>query len=291
MIGICFSFVLLLPIANRTIVLHKKVRQTGEKSVRIILQPKFGKLRIAAGKKHIIVDASLRYDPTTFDHRFDYKENKLYVTTILKTDKWKKRVIAGNKEKIIVYETPRDLDLERNSWKLKFIPDVPLSFDCMLNACESSLDLAGLAIKGLDLYGNTGKISLNFGVPNKTFLRHFRVRVGSADFEGKNLGNARFHRFFFDGGNGDVILDFGGVWDQKRYARIDLASGNLEIKVPKEVGIKIAFFGGPSSHVHLEGFKKLSKNCYINGSYSEGKELLNIKIITSTADVNVKEII
>ena len=53
------------------------------------------------------------------------------------------------------------------------------------------------------------------------------------------LGNSRCDRFSLEGGMGKITLDFGGAWTSSTAAEIKMAMGELTLRLPRNVGVRL----------------------------------------------------
>lgn len=122
---------------------------------------------------------------------------------------------------------------------LRLSPDVPTHLAVHVGAAESSLELGGLPITGLELNTGASETRLSFDEPNPVRMERMSLRVGAAEFRAEKLGNAGFDRFSFEGGVGDVLLDFTGQWEGTARASIKVGVGALKLRIPRELGVRI----------------------------------------------------
>ncbi|MGH7539455.1 MAG: LiaF domain-containing protein, partial [Gemmatimonadota bacterium] len=122
---------------------------------------------------------------------------------------------------------------------LALAPSVPMDLRLAVGAAESTLELGGLSLTSLEFTTGASETRLSFATPNRSRMREMVLQAGAADFQAENLGNARFDRFRFDGGIGDVVLDFGGAWEQDATVTVRMGLGHLELRVPADLGVRI----------------------------------------------------
>ena len=65
------------------------------------------------------------------------------------------------------------------------------------------------------------------------------ITAGAAELTMLGLGNSRCDRIDFEGGMGKVTLDFGGTWTSSSQAAIKMAVGELTLRLPRRVGVRL----------------------------------------------------
>lgn len=116
---------------------------------------------------------------------------------------------------------------------------VPLDLDLQLGGTESRLDLGGLALRSLRLECGATDANIVFSQPNRVQMGDLTMDVGAADLLAVNLANANADQIRVHGGVGVVDLEFGGRWTRDLALDARLAIGNLILRVPPDVGIRI----------------------------------------------------
>ncbi|MFQ5890120.1 MAG: hypothetical protein ACE5JR_08710 [Gemmatimonadota bacterium] len=140
-----------------------------------------------------------------------------------------------------------DLDLrhlrggshEVGSLSLGLSREVPTYLDLTVGAAESSLELGGVPLTGLRYHTGASETRLRFDEPNPVRMDRLELAVGAASFHAEGLGNARFGSFVFEGGIGDVTLDFSGEWERSATASLDMGVGSLHLRLPRHIGVRI----------------------------------------------------
>lgn len=117
--------------------------------------------------------------------------------------------------------------------------DVPTHLRVHVGAAESRLELGGLPLTQLELNTGASETRLSFGEPNPVRMERLQLKAGAAQFRAEQLGNAGFERFSFEGGVGDVVLDFTGEWRGAASASIKMGVGALKLRVPRDLGVRI----------------------------------------------------
>jgi hypothetical protein len=80
---------------------------------------------------------------------------------------------------------------------------------------------------------------IRFSQPNRSRCRSAELTAGAAEVSVVGLGNSRCDRIAFEGGIGKVTLDFGGAWTSDAEVAVKMAVGELTLRLPRRVGIRI----------------------------------------------------
>ena len=116
---------------------------------------------------------------------------------------------------------------------------VPLDLDLQLGGTESRLDLGGLALRSFRLECGATDANIIFSQPNRVQMGDLAIDVGATDLIAVHLANANADQLRVHGGVGVVDLEFGGSWTRDLAVDAKLAIGNLILRVPPDVGIRI----------------------------------------------------
>lgn len=154
-----------------------------------------------------------------------------------------------------------DLDEFRNEWDLKFAEDVPMDMTIDLGAGRSNLALGSLALTSLDIRGGAGEVDLDLS-------------------DSQSLG-----RFDFDLGAGEVTIDLTGEWQDNLDARIEGGLGELSLRLPAGVGVRIDVETGIGD-VHASGLSR-DGNTYTNDVYDTSDVTLRIDLRGGVGQINL----
>jgi len=182
----------------------------------------------------------------------------------------------------------KDLDRAPARLELELGTEVPTALQIMVGAAESDLDLGGVPLTELTLHTGASETKLRFEKPNPVRMERMELRVGAADFQVVQLGNARFDSFDFAGGVGDVMLDFTGDWEGDATARIKLTLGSLTLRIPADIGVKITKSTVLTSF-ETSGFQKIDGG-YESENWDDASEHLELHIDTKFGSVEVERV-
>lgn len=116
---------------------------------------------------------------------------------------------------------------------------VDLTLDVTLGATEGELELGGLRLRSLSLKNGASRTRVGFSRPNSARCSRASFSTGAAELEVIGLGNSRCAEVALDGGVGRVTLDFSGEAAGDTRARLDMALGELVLRVPRGVGLRL----------------------------------------------------
>lgn len=176
---------------------------------------------------------------------------------------------------------------QKNFLTLKLTPAVPITLDLSLGACESTVDLSGLRIADLQIDAGAGETEVYFGQPNPEAIRRIKIDAGVGELEVLNLGNSNCQVLVVNGGVGDFLLDFSGDWQRDARAEIDLGLGDLTIKLPRDLGIKLIFDKSFLCSLSIDSFMKCG-NEYTSENYEEARHHLTLNVEAGIGEVNIR---
>ena len=179
--------------------------------------------------------------------------------------------------------------LEGGKWFLKFSDAVPISFDLELGVGRGDFDLSGLQVKDFNLSTGASDVSLSFDEPNRSSIDNLSIESGVSKFDGRNLCNANFKRFHFQGGVGSYTLDFGGPLSSEVDVDIEVGLGVMTVYLPRETGARVIYDKTWASRVDTPGdFSQSDEHTYISGNYYSAAGKMNIRIDSGLGSVKIK---
>lgn len=122
---------------------------------------------------------------------------------------------------------------------IQLAPDIPLVLNLDLGAVRSQVDLGGLALRSVRYRTGASETTLRFSRPNTVPCSELRLEAGAAAFHAWSLGNANCRSVHFEGGVGDVTLDFSGMWQGVVDADLNVAIGTLTLMLPRDAGVAV----------------------------------------------------
>ena len=154
-----------------------------------------------------------------------------------------------------------DLDEYRNEWDLRFNEDVPMEMNIDLGAGRTDLVLGSLALSSLDINAGAGDLDLDLS------------------------GSQSLNRLDFDMGAGDFTLDLTGDWQDDLDAAIRGGVGELTLRLPRDVGVRIEVDTGIGD-VDTSGLTK-DGDTYTNDAFGESDVTLRISVEGGVGKINL----
>jgi hypothetical protein len=153
-----------------------------------------------------------------------------------------------------------DLDDYRNEWDLRF-GDGPMEMSIDLGAGRANLVLGSLALTRLDVNAGAGDMDIDLSDSQTlTWLE-------------------------FDIGAGEVTLDLTGDWQQDLDATIEGGVGELSLRLPKDVGVRVEVDSGIGS-IDTSGLTK-DGDTYTNDAYGDSDVTLHIELNAGVGKINL----
>jgi hypothetical protein len=173
----------------------------------------------------------------------------------------------------------------RQSAEVAFSPRTDLALDLALGAVDGDLELGGLRLTDLHLSTGASRTVVRFSQPNGTRCRSASLTAGAAEVSVLGLGNSRCDRITFEGGMGKVLLDFAGVWSSSSQVDVSMALGELTLRLPRKVGVRITPDNFLASF-QPEGLQR-SGSGYVSAGYATAARHLDISLRTAVGGVKI----
>jgi len=180
-----------------------------------------------------------------------------------------------------------DLDEQAGSLSVGLGTEVPTRLSITVGAARSKLELGGLRLTELKIETGASESHLSFDQPNSARMKTLKLSAGIAAFEATGLGNARFDSLEFEGGMGDITLDFGGKWSGDARARVSLGLGSLHIIVPPELGVRILRRSTFLTSFDAPGFTRSGKR-YTTPNWGDAAHHLVIQVKSALGSIDVE---
>lgn len=245
----------------------------GERALTVDVNYAVGEFRLAAAPSGTLYRMDLRYDEDRFVpvRAFDPDEPRLVVGI--------RGPARGN------IELGRTRQGAGPSLDLGLSPDIPLTLNLDLGAVRSQVDLGGLSFRGVRLRTGASETELRVGRPNPAACDTFRLEAGAASLRAWNLGNTNCRRITFEGGVGDVTLDFSGAWRGGLEADLTVALGSLTLMLPRDAGVAVRMSRFLASFEQT-GFEKRGE-VYYSAGYERATRRLTLDIRATFGGVDV----
>ncbi len=276
---LCAAFLLMASIASGGE--EGSIGRTTEKELNVVLSSSFGKIIIGRGESEKIVAGQLfGSEEKSVDFQTDYNiRNRVgYLDLSLGEEKRE-----GKKSSIKLS------DITNNKWQLKFSDALPIAFDIELGVAKGEFNLTGLQIKDFTMSCGASDVLVRFDAPNTATMNEMNIECGVGKFEGRNLGNANFKHFRFEGGVGTATLDFSGKIQSEVDVDVQVGMGVCTIILPEDVGTRIQYEESIVSRIELaRDIRTTGGNQYISDNYKTASGRMNIRIDAGLGSVRVK---
>jgi hypothetical protein len=248
-------------------------QQHGETRLRANLQYAAGVLRLGAGPATELYRMDVSYDQDRFIPRSEFDAARGEVLLGVETaGRGGLRVVSQNQL--------------RQMANVSFSPGVDLALEAALGAVDADLELGGLRLTDLNLETGASRAVIRFSQPNGTRCRSAQLSSGAAELSVIGLGNSRCDRIDFQGGVGKVLLDFGGSWTASSEVEVKMAMGELTLRLPRQVGVRITLDKFLSSFEPAGLVRR--GNSFESAGYDRNSRHLDIEMTTAVGQVRVE---
>ncbi len=259
----------------------KEVGRTTERELNVVLSSSFGSVFISKGEpeKVLTLDGGTTDNPRM---SLDYEiRNRVgYADISLGSEH------HDGEHKKGVFSTS---GLSGNTWLLHFSNAIPISFDIELGVGKAELDLSGLQVKDLNLSTGASEVDLSFDRPNNSSIENMNIESGLSKFTGRNLGNANFKHFKFQGGVGAYTLDFAGTLRREVDVDVEVGLGVVTIVVPPDIGAKVMYEKSWMSRLECDrDFQSTSDDQYVSDNYASSAGKMNIRVESGFGSVRIR---
>lgn len=247
----------------------------GEQALDVRVEYAAGTVEISGAPESILYRLEARYDKRHFELRTQHSEADGVARLVVDMEGTQRLNI-----KQLATES-----LGTGSLRLALSPVTPLSVSMDLGAAEAELDLGGLRLREIRLETGASDTHVSFSEPNPETAERCTFRAGAAAFRIEGLGNSGCRSMAFDGGVGDMDLDFSGAWGYEASATVDIGLGSLGIRVPYDVGVRLTrrTFLMPLS---APGFEKRDKD-YVSDNWDSATDRLTLRINGALGTIRV----
>ncbi len=170
------------------------------------------------------------------------------------------RITASEEYKHFDYDTS---DSSSCTWNLYFNNKVENDISISMIAGQGLIDLSGCNLKAFDFKMTAGEVKVNLRNTSVPYM-NFRTAAG------------------------EVEMDLTGKWENDLKANIKGGVGEITIKIPDDIGVKIEI-SGILGDINIPSFKKKNKT-YINELYGKTSETLYLDIFGGIGEVNIETV-
>jgi hypothetical protein len=248
----------------RTITSMRQFRN--EEELEVSVEYGAGKMFITPGEAGSLYKATLRYDADAFKPLTQYEDGRLRIG------------IEGG--------SIRGRNMKSGQLDLALSTRVPLDLDLKFGAVEAVVELGGLRIREGHIQTGASETNLSVSKSNTERCSMFEIEVGAAEFEAQGLGNLNCAAYKVQGGVGDVTLDFNGAWRVDADVEIDMGLGQLTLRVPRGLGVKVQKKGFLASF-DSEGLVKRG-NMYYSENWDKAGNRVSFDIDAAFGSIRIQ---
>jgi hypothetical protein len=245
----------------------------GETRLRTRLEYAAGNLRLLPGSANELYRMDLAYDPERYLPVSDFDTQSGSVVLGLRA--------AGNGGVRVVSRGQLN-----QIATVALSPAVDLALDLSLGAADADLDLGGLRVSELNLVTGASRTVVRFSQPNAARCDAAVISAGAAEISVLGLGNSRCDEVRFEGGMGKVLLDFSGAWSTSSRVQVKMAMGELTLRLPRKVGLRITMDRFLSSFEPAGLIRR--GNAFESPNYSGSARHLDLDLTTAMGGVEVE---
>ncbi len=270
--------------------LHREVKRTDEKEVKVKIESSFGSVNIAKGSSDKIV--SVFYKRKEKDRQpklnLDYYLNRKIGE--LKIEMHPEGVDVETAADGDVNMRMNNFDFNPDEWYVQLVEGIPLSINAELGAGKSDFDFSGLTINELTISTGASSSKLRFDEKNTGEIKNLKIETGVSKFVAANLNNANFRTMEFEGGVGAYYLDFGGELKKEVKVDINVGLGAITLMIPRNIGVKIKYEDSWLSNLSLddEEFVRKKKGIYESKNYADAEGKMDMYIESGLGSVKIK---
>jgi len=243
-----------------------------ERRLHAVIEFAAGRLVVRPAARERLYGLSLEYDADRFRPigRYDAKAGEVHLG------------VAGTGSGGIRVDRRRALPQEA---RIELAAGVDLSLDASIGAAESTLDLGGLRLSGIELKTGASRTTINFATPTTGSCRTASITSGAGELAVTNAGNSGCRSWRFDGGIGEVKLDLGGAWPADARVTLNMALGGVTLSAPRDLGLRVRV-SGFLADFDAEGFDKDGKT-YTSTNYRSAKRHIDVEVSSALGGVTV----
>jgi hypothetical protein len=232
-----------------------------------------GSLRVEPGQPGELYRMNLSYDEDRFVPVSDFDaSNRTVVLGLRAAGHGGVRVVSRNQLQQLA--------------TIAVSPRADLALDLSLGAVDADVELGGLRISELDLKTGASRAAVRFSRPNGMRCRHAAFSAGAAEVSIFGLGNSRCDEIEFEGGIGKVLLDFSGVWSSNARVEVKMAVGEITLRLPRQVGVRLAMDKFLSSFEPAGLIRR--GDTFVSPNYDRAERRLDLNLTTAMGGVSVE---
>jgi hypothetical protein len=177
-------------------------------------------------------------------------------------------------------------EIANNRLCLAFTDAIPLKLQLTTGVGDACLSLSGIKLARLEFEVGVGGAKIYSYDPNAIQCEYIRLKSGVGSIEATGLGNLNFREFEFAGGVGGADLDFTGEWKQNADIRIEEGVGGVNVRMPRNLGVRVEAEKHFLSGFHLEGFHQRD-SVYYSENYETAPIRATVRVETGVGGFKI----
>jgi hypothetical protein len=173
-----------------------------------------------------------------------------------------------------------------NRLRLAFTDAIPLNLRVTTGVGDARLSLSGMKLSRIDFESGVGGAKMSSYQPNPVPCEYIKLKNGVGAIEAVGLGNLNFRELDFEGGVGGANLDFTGEWKQNADIRIQVGVGGVNVRMPREIGVRVEAEKHFLSGLQLEGFNQRD-SFYYSENYDKAPIRVSVRVATGIGGLKI----
>jgi hypothetical protein len=252
--------------------LNQKQPLGSEKSLDANVRFDIGSLEVTGQKGSDLYSMDLEYDKASYQPDVHYETSGQVGILTFKLESTHKIGLRSERQ--------------NNRLRLSLADSVPLNLRVNTGVGDARLSLSGMKVSRLDLESGVGGSKLSAYEPNPVSCDFIRIKNGVGSMDAVGLGNLNFRELEFEGGVGGASLDFSGQWKQDADVRIQVGVGGVNVRMPRDVGVRVEAEKHFLSGLHLDGFNKRDAY-YYSDNYDKAKTRVTLRVATGVGGFKI----
>lgn len=261
---------------------YREIGRTTEKELKVVMTSTFGSVTVSRGDEGKIVMADNQHG-SHFRYSMDYSVRNRIGYLDVSLGEGRTDDETGH------HSSLRFSGLKGGDWVLRFTDAVPISFDIQMGVGKGDLNFTGLTLKDLNLSAGASDVCLAFDEPNAATVENINIEAGVSKFIGRNLCNANFRKFRFQGGVGSCTLDFGGMLARPVDVDVQVGMGVVTLIIPREAGARVTYEKNWICRIDAsDDFSAVGDREYVSSNYNSTHGRMDIHVESGVGSVRIK---
>ncbi|HSR68599.1 MAG TPA: LiaF domain-containing protein [Acidobacteriota bacterium] len=246
-------------------------------------EPSQGETRLQAEVDMSVGELMIQPGENDFTYKLDARYNK---------EAYEPKVSMSRdgdtaKLKVTLEKTSSGTARGKNELDLRLNPQAVLALTTKAGVGEARIDLSDMKVEELRLASGVGATRLTMLTANPVRCKSFKIEAGVGALEATGLGNLNFESMRFEGGVGGAELDFSGAWENPGEIEIEVGVGGVEIRIPRDVGVRLRASESFLSGLDLNDFQKEGGGRYRSNNIDDARKVISIRLETGIGGVEI----